>query len=108
MSVALLVGGTRTAAQRWSFLALALAAVGLAASIWFIFGSDGDPAQVVWWLVAAPLFVTAIPVVFPRREARVAAAVVLGGWCVLTGFSIGMLLLPALAAAVVAVVREGS
>ena len=108
MSVALHLGRTRSAADRWSLLALALAAIGLAVSIWFIFSSDSDPAQVVWWLVAAPLFVTAIPVLLPRRGVRVAAAVVLGGWCVLTGFSIGMLLLPALSVAVVAATREGS
>jgi FtsH-binding integral membrane protein len=108
VSVALRLGGTRTEAERWSFLALALAAIGLAFSIWFILGSDSDPAGVLWWLVVAPLVVTAVPVLIPRHVVRVTAMAVLGAWCVLTGFSIGMLLLPALIAAVVAVVREGS
>ena len=107
MSVAVRVGGTRSEADRWSFVALALATIGLAVSVWFILKSETDTAQVRWWLVVAPLFVTAIPVLLPRHAVRVTAVVVLGAWCLLTGFSIGMLLLPALIAAVVAVIREG-
>ena len=107
VSVAVRVGGTRSEADRWSFVALALATIGLAVSVWFILKSETDTAQVRWWLVVAPLFVTAIPVLLPRHAVRVTAVVVLGAWCLLTGFSIGMLLLPALIAAVVAVIREG-
>jgi hypothetical protein len=81
--------------------------IGVAVSIWFVLSSETDPAGVRWWLVVAPLVVTAIPVLLPRHGVRVTAMVVLGAWCVLAVFSIGMLLGPALSAAVVAVVREG-
>jgi hypothetical protein len=97
----------RSDAERWSFLALLLAVVGLSVSIWFIFSSQSETSQIRWWLVALPLVVTAAPVLVPRHGVRVAAAVLLGVWCFLTGFSIGMLLLPALLAALAAVVREG-
>ena len=107
MSVAVCVRGTRSAAERWSFAAFLLATIGLVLSIWFIVGSETDTSQVRWWLVFAPLVVTAIPVLLPRHAVRVTAVVVLGAWCFLTGFSIGMLLLPALIATVVAAVKEG-
>ncbi len=106
VSFALSIRTTLSDAQRWSFAAFVLAAVGLACSIWFILGSDSDPAQVRWWLVAFPLVVTPIPVLLPRHGVRAAVMVALGGWCLLTGFSIGMLLLPALFAGVLAVVRN--
>ena len=40
------------------------------------------------------------------HRVRIAAMVALGGWCVLAVFSIGFLLLPALVAEVVAVMKE--
>jgi hypothetical protein len=93
-------------AERWSFLAFALAALGLALSTWFILGSDSEVAEVRWWLVALPFALTALPVLVPRHGVRIAAAALLCVWCFLTGFSIGMLLLPALLVASVAVVKD--
>jgi hypothetical protein len=105
MSIALRLSRQRSETERWSFVALVFAGVGLALSIWFVLGSQDDASQVRWWLVVAPLFVTAVPVLIPRHAARVGAMVVLGGWCFLAVFSIGMLLVPALIAAVVAAVK---
>jgi hypothetical protein len=105
MSTALRLSRPRSDAERWSFLTLVLAVAGLALSIWFVLGSQSDTSEIRWWLVVAPLFVTAAPVVIPRHPVRVAAFVALAGWCFLALFSIGMLLVPALLAAVAAAVR---
>ena len=91
----------------WSIAALALAGAGVIASTWLVLAADSDPGEVLWPLVVAPLAVALIPVLVPGNAVRLAALVALGGWCVLTGFSIGLLLLPALAAQVVAAIREG-
>jgi hypothetical protein len=92
--------------RAWSLAAFALAVLGFAASVWVIFGSDGDPSQARWPLVVAPLVLTFAPLLVPRQGVRIAAAVLLGLWCALTGFSIGLMLLPALGAAFMASVRE--
>ena len=98
---------TYTSGRRgWSLAAFVLAAVGLGCSVVVILGSDGDPSQVLWPLVVAPLVITLVPLVVPRQGARVGALVALALWCFLTGFSIGMLLLPALVAALMAAVRD--
>jgi hypothetical protein len=90
----------------WSTVALVLAGIGVLASTWLIAASDGDPTHVRWPLVLAPIVVCTVPVVVRRREARIGAAVALGGWCVLASLSIGFLLLPALGATLAAVVQE--
>lgn len=108
MNAALHARRTHSEAQRWSFAAFMLAAVGLAASIWVIFGSETDTAEVRWWLVVVPLFVTSLPVALPQRGMRVAAVVVLAAWCAVTGLSIGMFLVPALIASVASLVREAA
>lgn len=108
MSVAVCVRGTRSAAERWSFAAFLLAAIGLALSIWFIVGSETDTSQVRWWLVFAPLVITAAPVVFSRQSVRVSALITLGAWCVVAIFSIGMLQLPALVVSVISAARDRS
>jgi hypothetical protein len=106
VNVAAHIRGTRSAAERWGFAAFLLAGVGLALSIWFIVGSQTDTGDVRWWLVVVPLVVTATPVVVATHGVRLAAMIALGAWCVLAVFSIGMLQLQALLAAVVAVLRE--
>jgi hypothetical protein len=106
VSIAVRIRGTQSAGEGWSFAALLLAAVGVAASIWFVVASQTDTDDVRWWLVVAPLFVMAAPVLLARHAVRVGAMVALAGWCFLAVFSIGMLQLPALVAAVIAVLRD--
>lgn len=91
----------------WRTAALALAVLGVAAATWFVFAVDSDPGGVLWPLVVAPAFIALVPVLVPVSPARIGAMVALGAWCFVTGFSIGFLLLPALAALVGAVLREG-
>ena len=107
VTTALRVRGMRSGGQSGSFGAVRLAALGLAVSTWFVVASQTETDQVRWWLVAAPLVVAAIPLLVPRHGARVAAALALGAWCFVAMFSIGMLQLPALVAAVVAAARDG-
>ncbi len=90
----------------WSLGAFVFAAVGFGCSVLVIFGSDSDPSQVVWPLVVAPIGITLVPLLVPRQGARIGALVALGCWCFLTGFSIGMLLLPALFATLMAATRD--
>ncbi|CAN5238790.1 hypothetical protein BH09ACT13_BH09ACT13_11820 [soil metagenome] len=92
---------------RWSIAALVLAGIGVAASTSLVLASDGDPGSVLWPVVVLPVAIAFAPLVVPRDRVRVGAAVAMGGWCVLTGFSIGFLLLPALVAQLGAAVREG-
>jgi hypothetical protein len=89
----------------WSLGAFVFAAVGLGCSVLVIFGSDSDPSH-VWPLVVAPIGITLVPLLVPRQGARIGALVALGFWCFLTGFSIGMLLLPALFATLMAAARD--
>lgn len=93
---------------RWSVAALVLAGVGVLAATWLIVASDGDPGGVLWPLVVLPVAVCTLPVLAPRRGVRIGAAVILAAWCVMTTLSIGFLLWPALAALLVAVLREDS
>ena len=102
MGVTVRVRRTRSDAERWSFAAFVLAVVGLSLAASVVFASDSDPWHVRWWLVALPLVFTATPVVLARRSARVAAMVLLGGWCVVASASIGLFLVPALVVSVVA------
>ena len=83
-----------------------LSAAGVLAATWVIAGSDGDPSQVRWPLVVAPVAVCVIPVLVPRQGARIGATVALGGWCMLAALSIGFLMWPALAALIAAVASE--
>lgn len=92
--------------RAWSLAAFALATLGVGASVLVILGSDGDSSQVVWPLVAAPVALTLVLLLVRQDGVRLGAVVLLGLWCVVTGFSIGMLLLPALVAALMAVARE--
>ena len=92
---------------RWSVAAVWLAGAGVALSTWLILENDSDPGSVVWPLVVAPAAIALLPALVPRNGVRLAAAVAMGAWCVLAGLSIGILLLPALAAQIGAAFREG-
>jgi hypothetical protein len=100
------VAYARSAPWRWSLAAFLFAALGVVCSTWIIVGSDGDPSQVRWWVVVLPVALTLVPVLLPRTPVRFGAAVAMGAWCVLAVLSIGVLLMPALAAEVAAVLTE--
>ena len=91
---------------RWSLAALWLAGIGVGVSTWFILEMDSDPGGVLWPLVVAPAVIALVPALVPRSGVRLAAAVAMGIWCGVTGFSIGMFLTPALVALVGAALRE--
>ncbi len=92
---------------RWSLAAWCLAVLGVAISTWFILETDSDPGGILWPLVLAPAVIALLPIVLPLTAVRLVAAVAMGAWCVLATFSIGMFLLPALAAQIGAVLEEG-
>jgi hypothetical protein len=54
-----------------------------------------------------PVLVALIPVVFPRRGVRIAAAVLLGAFVVVASFTIGLFYAPATVAMVVAAKVRG-
>jgi hypothetical protein len=85
-------------ARRWSLAGLVLSGLGVAAATSVVLGSDGDPSGVRWWLVVAPVAIALVPVLVPLTVTRIGSMIVLGAWCVLAMFSIGVLLLPSLAA----------
>jgi hypothetical protein len=87
--------------------ALVLSAVGVVGATWLIVGSDGDPSQVLWPAVVAPLAICLTPVLLPRQAVRIGAVFAHGGWCVLAVLSIGFTQWPALIASLLAVSREG-
>jgi hypothetical protein len=96
----------RSAPGRGDVAAFVLASIGVLVAIWLVVASDGDPSQVLWPLVLAPVGITLAPVLAPRTDVRLSALLVLGAWCFLTGFSIGFLLLPTLGALLASLVQE--
>jgi hypothetical protein len=90
----------------WSIAALLLAGAGVAASTWLVIATDGDPGGVLWPLVVAPIAIALVPVILPRTDVRLGAAVAMAAWCILAGFSIGLLLVPALVAQLAEAIRE--
>jgi hypothetical protein len=88
--------------------ALVLAAVGVVAAVALVFTTDQDPWSIRWWLVVAPVAITAFPLLVRKNPARLFAALLLTAWCIVAMFSIGMLLLPALFAQFGAWIRERS
>ncbi|MBM2822473.1 MAG: hypothetical protein HW413_1219 [Thermoleophilia bacterium] len=100
----------RPAAQtrpgNWSLAALVLAGAGVTAATWLIVATDSDPGAVLWPLVVAPIAIALAPVLIPGSGMRLGSAVAMAAWCVLTGFSIGLLLVPALVAQLTAAIRE--
>jgi hypothetical protein len=90
----------------WSISALLLAALGVVLATWLVVATDSDPAAVLWPIVVAPVAIALAPVLAPRRSVRIAAVAAMGVWCVVTGFTIGFLLLPSLGVLVGAAIRE--
>jgi len=90
----------------WSIAAVLLAGAGVAASTWLVLTIDSDPGGVLWPLVVAPLAIALAPILAPRNGVRLGAVVAMAAWCLLAGFSIGLLLVPALVAQLVAVIRD--
>jgi hypothetical protein len=88
----------------WSLSACMLSCVGVLAATLVV--ASGDSENVRWPIVLAPLAISLAPVLFPRRGVLLGAAVLLGLWCWLAVLSIGVFLLPALVAQLVAAVRE--
>ena len=102
------VNAVPLAARRGSrgVAAFVLSALGVLTATGLVLATDSDPSHVRWPLVFLPVAVCAAPVLVPTREVRIGACVVLGAWCLVTGFTIGFLLLPAWFALLGAVVRE--
>jgi hypothetical protein len=86
--------------------AFVFALSGVAAAIALVFTTDQDPWSIRWWLVVAPVAITAFPLLVRKNAARLFAALLLTAWCVVAMFSIGMFLLPALVAQFGAWIRE--
>jgi len=99
-------GRTRGGRPLASVLAFGLAILGEAASVALVVGSDSDPAGVRWWLLLLPVVVAALPVSLPAHGTRVAAAIGLALWTAIAGASVGLLFVPATAAALVAASRS--
>ena len=92
---------------RWSLAALWLAGIGVGVSTWFVLESDSDPGGVLWPLVVAPDgYRSRTRSRAASRRAASRRVVAMGIWCVVTGFSIGMFLAPALVAMVGAALGE--
>jgi len=103
-AVARLAAPTRPG--NWSIAALVLAGAGVIAATWLVIAIDSDPDHVLWPLVIAPLAIALAPILAPRTGVRLGAAAVMAAWWFLTGFSIGLLLVPAFVVQLVAAIRE--
>jgi hypothetical protein len=96
-----------TAAPRrpWSLAALFAGIFGAACAGVLIAAQD-DPSSLNWPLILVPAVVVPLPLLVPSRAVRVGAAVVMTGWCWLTGFSIGLFFVPCLLLMIIAAKRE--
>jgi hypothetical protein len=93
------------ARRSWSLAALAAGIFG-AACAGVVIASQSDPWSLNWPLILVPAAVVPLPLLVPRHSVRVGAAVVMGGWCVVTGFSIGLFFVPCLVLMIFAARRE--
>jgi hypothetical protein len=73
-----------------------------------VIAAQSDPSSLNWPLILVPAAVVSLPLVVPRRDVRVGAAVVMGMWCFLTGFSIGVFFVPCLVLMILAARRDDS
>jgi hypothetical protein len=92
-------------ARSWS-LASFLAGLLGAACAGVIIASQADPSQLNWPLILVPAVAVPLPVLVPRPGIRVTAAIVMTGWCWLTGLSIGLFFAPCLLLMIVAARRQ--
>ena len=93
--------------RSWSLAALAAGAFG-AACAGVVIASQADPSSLNWPLILVPAVVVPLPLLVPRRAVRVGGAVVMGMWCFLTGFSIGLFFVPCLVLMILAARRDDS
>ena len=95
-------GDTR---RPWSLAALLVGAFG-AGCAGALIAAQSDPSSLNWPLILVPAVVVPLPLLVPRRAARVGAAVVMGMWCWLASASIGMFFVPCLLLMIIAAKRE--
>ena len=93
-------------ARVWSLSALAAGAVAAVLDAVLIVATQDNLADLLWPLVLLPVVLVPAPVVWPRASVRVAAAVMLAGWCFVTTFSLGPPFLLCLLLMVVAAARS--
>jgi hypothetical protein len=91
--------------RAWSLAALFAGVVG-AACAGVVIAAQDDPSSLNWPLILVPSVAVPLPLLVPRRAARVGAAAVMGVWCFLTGFSIGVFFVPCLLLMILAAKRE--
>jgi hypothetical protein len=96
---------TQRRGDGWSLAGLAAALAGVGASVVLIVRTQDDLGGIVWPLVVAPLLLALLSVARPARGVRIAAALAMGAWCIVTGFSIGLLLVPSFVLMAVAAAR---
>ena len=92
-------------ARSWNLAALFAGAFGAGCSA-VLLASQADLSSLNWPLILVPAAVVPLPLLAPGRAVRVGAAVVMGIWCWLCGFSIGLFFSPALLFMIVAARRE--
>jgi hypothetical protein len=91
----------------WSLLAFGLAGAAVVAATWFIAASDDDVADWIWAPLLAPVVITLVPVLVPRRRGVFAGALVaMTVALMLSGWVLPVYFLPAFFALVVAAIRE--
>jgi hypothetical protein len=93
-------------ARAWSGLALAAGVVAAGLDAAFVIATQDDKSSLVWPLILLPVVLVPLPVVVARRAVRVAAALAMTGWCLLTGFTLGPLFMPCLLLMIVAAAKE--
>jgi hypothetical protein len=91
--------------RTWSLAALFAGMVG-AACAGVLIAAQPAPWSVNWPLILIPAVVVPLPLLAPVRAVRVGAAVVMGIWCWLGGFSIGLFFIPTLFLLILAAKRE--
>ena len=93
------------ARRSWSLAALFAGAFG-AACAGVVIAAQSDPSSLNWPLILVPAAVVPLPLLVPGRAVRVGAAFVMGVWCWLCGFSIGLFFVPCLFLMILAAKRE--
>jgi hypothetical protein len=91
----------------WSLAALFAGMLG-AVCVGVVIAAQSDPSSLNWPLILVPAVVVPLPLLVPRRAVRVGGAVVMGMWCFLTGFSIGLFFVPCLVLMILAARRDDS
>jgi hypothetical protein len=93
--------------RSWSLVALFAGLFG-ASCAGVVIAAQSDPSSLNWPLILVPAVVVPLPLLVSRRAVRVGGAVVMGMWCFLTGFSIGLFFVPCLVLMILAARRDDS